>query len=180
MMQKVAIGGIAVLLLAMGWVNTKWLDQPIDIFPITVSREATDLKSANSDQQVPGSPQGGEQIGETFLRPLFYPSRRPFEPAPAPVEVLAVEEVIEPAPVDAPSIPSLPTMRLVGISLAGSQRRALLGVADGTAVRWYSPGDNVEGWVLSAINQDTVILASGSDNFQLALYPNFSRGRSLP
>jgi hypothetical protein len=180
MIRKAALGLIAFLLLIMGWVNINWMEEPVDISPLVVKKDVTGDRNTLSRQENPGLPETREEISETFRRPLFYPSRRPFEPAPPPVEVQSAEEVMEPLPVVEPVAPTLPALRLAGISLSGSQRRALLGAADGTVVRWYSAGDNIEGWVLSAINKETVTLASGNDNFRLSLYPDSHSGNGLP
>lgn len=173
--------GFVVTLLAMGWLNLRWLEQPLDLSAIASDKPATvaDLDAGPvPDGTVPGLRSG---TAEALLRPLFHADRRPFTPPPVaaaapPADAeMPPELVAEPEPAAVPLPP--PEVRLAGVSLSGAARRALLGAADGAEMRWYVLGETVGGWVVAAISKEAVTLASGERSVLLPLYPSSTPGQ---
>jgi hypothetical protein len=172
MNRLLALAAIAITLLAMGWLNFHWSRTPLDLSPIVVER-VLQPASAGQASDIVASRSERYEITETLLRPLFHSNRRPFEPAPAPVVDLAVDEEA-PLPVAEQEIPiptNRPELRLAGISVSGNRKRALLGLASSPEIRWYSQGENVDGWVVASITHETVTLESGGQSFVMPLYP---------
>jgi len=177
-----ALAGIVAALLAMGWLNLRWLDRPLNLSPIVSERPAPATGLDGAPQEPAGSvPELRAGMTEALLRPLFHANRRPFTPppveaaAPPPeVEVPPLEALAEPEQLPAPQ--ARPELRLAGVSLSGTARRALLGSSGGSEMRWYSQGDSVDGWVVASITNGAVILASGEQSFTVALYPSSAPG----
>ena len=82
------------------------------------------------------------------LRPLFFASRRPFEPT-APVEEGA-------APVAEPAL----AVELVGTLVTGEGRAALLQPA-GENASWRREGDKIAGWRIGTIEPERITLRQG-------------------
>lgn len=184
MKRLVALAAMAALLAAMGWLNLRWLEKPVSLSPIVSpnASPALDLDApAEADGSGPGKP---HEITETLLRPLFHANRRPFvPPAVAVAAAPVVDEEANPSPqaeVDETPPETRPDLRLAGVSISGGNRRALLGPAEGTEVRWYTQGDDLGGWIVASITSQTVTLASGDRSFTVPLYPSSGAGSGEP
>lgn len=109
----------------------------------------------------PLDPSNFQQIAS---RPLFFEGRRVPRPHVEPVSSPAEREpVSEPSPGV-----SIDRLRLSGIHIASSQRRALVLVGD--AGEWRSEGDVVEGWKIVSIEPAQVRLLNGGQSATLTLY----------
>lgn len=101
-------------------------------------------------------------------RPLFEAARRPIEedaaPEPAP-EVEAEEVEAPPAPTKMPA----PDVRLLGVLTGGARSSALLSLA-GDDPQWLATGAQVEGWALTDIAADHVILTENERELRVELY----------
>ena len=84
-------------------------------------------------------------------RPLFSPSRRP--PVVAQPATSALEE----------------RYRLLGLVIAGSARRALIGEVAGARRFEIGEGDAIDGWVARRIEPDAVLFASPAGEATLTL-----------
>ena len=93
---------------------------------------------------------------EIALRPLFYESRRPYEPPAADAAV--AEEAPEAA---------------VAVELAGTlvteQGRAALLQPEGQSASWQREGDQIAGWRVGQIERDRVTLQQGDEILTLEL-----------
>jgi hypothetical protein len=173
MNRLLALAAIAITLPVLGWLNHHWSKTPLDLSPIVVE-SVLQPDSAGQASDAAASSSERYEITETLLRPLFHSNRRPFEPAPALVVDPAFDEEALPpvAEEEMPMPTSKPELRLAGISLSGSRKRALLGLAGSPQIRWYSQGENVDGWVVAAITHETVTLESGGQSLTVRLYPS--------
>ena len=175
MRRRLALTGMAAIIGATGWLNHRWMVRPVDVSPIVSQTGAPALSLEKSPVK-----QGGSapelQVSETLLRPLFHVGRRPFVPPPPPeVTASVVEEEQMPPPVEVPPVVQ-PDLRLAGVSNAGGTKRVLLGLAESSDVRWYAEGDNLEGWIVASITNQTVTMARDEVTFVVSLYPT-SDGR---
>lgn len=84
-----------------------------------------------------------------LARPLFAPSRRPPPDAPAP----QVDAVPEAAPFE---------IELVGVAIAGDERRALVRQPGLPVGVWVETGAAIGGWTVEAIEPDHVLFRSGT------------------
>jgi hypothetical protein len=91
-----------------------------------------------------------EQFAAMVARPLFLPGRRPIG-----------------GPAGQGPDP-LPQMRLVGIVLSGKVRLALVQSGD-AAVRRLAEGQNLDGWIVAAIEPARVVLRRDQIEHALAL-----------
>jgi hypothetical protein len=97
---------------------------------------------------------------EIVRRPVFNASRRPFV-VPEPT----VRETAAPAPLPPPD------MRLIGVAIDGSKKRALLRNGKQPNGHWVQEGESIEGWQVRSVRSDAVIVASGQQAHELRLYP---------
>lgn len=112
-----------------------------------------------------GNPLAGVRLAEladTVGRPLFEPSRRPFErsrPAPAAA----------PVPIAKPAAPpEEPRFKLLGVIMDGSRSLALLATGDGRSQR-LEVGDAVDGWQVDSIKLSEVVLSRSGRKLRLSL-----------
>jgi hypothetical protein len=98
-------------------------------------------------------PQNGlldAEIVDTYARPLFSPSRRPFVARVIqPVENQDVEIVEE---VQSPRTQR--NFRLLGVNLYGGTTTILVRNQETEEVRWLKKGEEFEGWILSSADQN--------------------------
>lgn len=94
-------------------------------------------------------------------RPLFAPTRRPVIPEPEPIAE-APKEV-------APPPPSAPDVTLTGIVGSDGAKRALLSIDEDPA-EWFTLGDSINGWTISAMGSDWVLLSNGGQNLRVELF----------
>jgi hypothetical protein len=99
----------------------------------------------------PAPPRAPDEAAQGLIaaRPLFFESRRPYVPPPAPVEQAVAE----------PGRPALP-LELAGTYLTDADQAALL-LVSGQAPRWLRKGQLIDGWRIEAIDQDRVQLRKG-------------------
>jgi hypothetical protein len=93
---------------------------------------------------------------EIALRPLFFESRRPFEPT------VAAEE--GEAPIAEPAL----AVELVGTLVTDQDRAALLQPA-GQSASWRREGDKIAGWRIGTIERERVTLRQGDKTETLEL-----------
>jgi hypothetical protein len=103
-----------------------------------------------------------EQNDPVLQRPIFFASRRPFEPPPA--EVAATP----PAPPKPP--PADPSFVVDGILLSGSSRRAHLRQPHELDGRWHEAGQVIDGWRIVAIDATGIVLEQEDKSFPMYLY----------
>ncbi|RLJ60742.1 hypothetical protein BCF46_0947 [Litoreibacter meonggei] len=102
-------------------------------------------------------------------RPLFAQSRRPHEQAPAAIEEIPEEIVVEtPAPVEMLVLPE-PNILLLGVLTGGVRNSALISV-DGSPPAWQREGSDIQGWQLNAIDADAIHLSAHERSLRIDLY----------
>ncbi|WP_334503287.1 hypothetical protein [Bradyrhizobium sp. AZCC 1678] len=106
----------------------------------------------------------------TLMRPIFFASRKPFEPPP--------QRATPPAPTARPP-PIEPTLVVGGIVLTAKARRAYLrrpAEADG---RWHETGQVIDGWTVAEIDRTGIVLEQADRRFSIQLYPTDLRAFRL-
>lgn len=151
--------GALVVVLALVIVNWHVSNSVVDISPLEVaSRSTIDPTPAHSNSLPRREPSPQVDTAETLKRPLFTPTRRPFDPAknlaPAPTPPDAPPK-IQPAPT-APA-PAL-QVKLVGFAASPQRgKRALVRAANEKVGTWLSIGDQVAGWRLRELSADRAV-----------------------
>jgi hypothetical protein len=95
---------------------------------------------------------------EMVRRPLFTASRSPFVPTQS-----------------TPNLAGPPDIRLTGVAIDASKKRALLRSSQQPQGRWVEQGQSIDGWQLQSVRDDAVIITSGQQMHELRLYPAQSR-----
>ncbi|MBY3328887.1 hypothetical protein HFO02_36020 [Rhizobium laguerreae] len=98
---------------------------------------------------------------EAITRPLFWPSRRPFEPA------VILEGAQTP-----PALPPTMDQVLIGVFIDGSQRRALLRRPNDAEGIWLNEGDTIDGWRIADVTPEHATLEAAEVVVILKLYPD--------
>ncbi len=144
--------------------------RPVDISP--------DYSGAKVEQGTGASAQTTEsnfdanfELTETLARPLFSPTRRKFVP-----QQVVVEEVLEPAPAELPEPPAPVAVLRPEINLQGTRR---IGVAFSALVqdtadspsKWVTVGEILHDWTVAKIDENSIVLSSGSETVTYLLYP---------
>ena len=96
-------------------------------------------------------------------RPLFAPDRRPFTPviiAPAPPSS-------EPEPEPIPELP--PELVLMG-TMGTAQNPIALIEHDGASAEWAAVGTDFEGWALTDIGPDWIVISDGTTDLRLDMF----------
>jgi len=106
-----------------------------------------------------------EDREEVLARPLFRPDRRPWQPRLA--DASSVNPPLTSAPLDTTLPP--PDIRLLGIIRAGVTARALIRSGATPTGKWYVRGDQVEGWRLSDVAKDRIVIEARGQRQELAL-----------
>lgn len=143
----------------------------IDTSPIQVASTSTnDRVAVPSTDMRPAKPLAENNNTETLKRPLFTPTRRPFDPAkniaPDATPAAAPEKAIEP-----PTAPPAPLqVKLVGYTASPQRgKRALVRTPNERAGTWISIGDQVDGWRLRELSADRATFEFGSQRQVLQL-----------
>ena len=113
-----------------------------------------------------------DRLSATRDRPLFSPSRRPAVlPQPPPPAGPRIEHAPRPSPVQSPSV------ALFGIVVGAQGPRAFIGMGPTDPIVGVRPGDDVHGWMVTAITQRSLVLSRAdlSATFMLFSPENASR-----
>ena len=159
----IAVAGLLCLngaLIAFGW--TAVSEAPLSVDPIA-GREWTlpDLATPPSATRHAGAPEPNDPV---LARPIFSPSRKPFE---AP---LAQAAITPPAPP-----PPDPTFVVDGIMLTGDARKAHLRQLQETDGRWYETGQVIDGWMIAEIDAGGIVVEQAEWKLAIRLYSSDSR-----
>lgn len=103
----------------------------------------------------------------TLIRPIFFASRKPFEPPPA-------QAATPPAPA-ARLPPSDPALVVDGIVLTRKARRAYLRRPAEAEGRWQEAGQVIDGWTVAEIDRAGIVLEQSGRRFPIQLYPKDPR-----
>ena len=114
----------------------------------------------------------------TFSRPVFAPTRRPFVATVVNVQQVQTEQIAVQPPSPSQTLTDSSLFQLKGILLSASRTAALIVTPENTDGKWYSDADDVMGWKIGKINANSVeLIANGQsrtiqqyvDNSQLPL-----------
>jgi hypothetical protein len=109
---------------------------------------------------------------ESFARPIFSPTRRPFvPPPPEPVPEVETEPALMPVP-EAAAPPDVTQILLKGVRLINEKQQALILSAVSPVAQWLSVGDEIAGFQLVEISDDQIILEAGQQKIEVKLYAN--------
>jgi hypothetical protein len=103
-----------------------------------------------------------EQDDPVLARPIFFASRKPFEPPP-------VSEATMPPPPPKPPPPD-PVFVVDGIILTGGLRKAHIRQPHEVDGQWYEMGRIIDGWAIVQIDQTGVVLSQEGQIFAMHLY----------
>ena len=121
------------------------------------------------DQVARFEPKPRAAFAQITGRPIFSKTRRPFEP-PEPVSVTIAGTQASAAPALPSSPKSEPSVTLSAVTIAGTNRRALVVSKEQPEGEWLEVGDVIEGWSISAIAAETLLLTSGGQSLTMRLY----------
>lgn len=115
----------------------------------------TDRKDARKDQEkaldLPINGVLDLEIVDTYARPLFSDTRRPFVARPIePVENPEAE--VPPEQAQAHELPR--NLRLLGVNMFGGSLTVLVRNQETEETRWLKTGEEFAGWILSGANAD--------------------------
>lgn len=102
-------------------------------------------------------------------RPMFFASRRPFEPPRPP----------PPAPPAAAAIP-VPKVIVDGVVIGGEIRKAHLRRQNEAEGQWNELGQTVEGWRVAEIDENGIVLERDGRRAAIGLYPDNLRSAVTP
>ncbi len=145
--------------------------------PSAIARPVARWQPELSENVVLDDPAGPLHNKEdTFSRPVFSPTRRPFVAPVVSTQQVQPEQVVVQAPPQTLTDSSL--FQLKGILLSDSRTAALIVTPENADGKWYSNTDSVMGWKIGKINANSVeLIANGQsrtiqqyvDNSQLPL-----------
>jgi hypothetical protein len=163
-----AIIGIGVLLcldaalIAFGWTAASEVSLSVD--PIAEgSWTSPDLDTLPSSM---GHARAPEQNDPVLARPIFFPSRKPFEPPPP--------QAVTPPPAAPKTRPPDPGFVVDGIMLTGGAGKAHLRQPREIDGRWHETGQVIEGWTIVQIDAGGIVLEQADWRVAIRLYSSDS------
>jgi hypothetical protein len=160
------LAGAAALLVLVA-ANALMAEVPLDSSPILTVASGPETVIRAGDVEI-GSRDFA--INQTRNRPLFAPSRRIYvEPPPPPKQEqpAPVQSVEKPQP---PPPPPAPQIRLFGVQMTPSGRKALLVHGNSSEPEWLEEGSEVGGWRISAVTPDGIEIGLGEQSVQVDLH----------
>jgi hypothetical protein len=139
---------------ALGFVN--WRVMELEPMPPLAeaggARAESPAAPVSSPQPVDHDPLSA--FDEMVRRPVFTASRSPFAPTQS-----------------TPDLAGPPDIRLTGVAIDASKKRALLRSPQQPQGRWVEQGQSIDGWELQSVRDDAVVITSGQQIHELRLYP---------
>jgi hypothetical protein len=161
----------AAVVAGLGYANWVVVSEPIDagpLMPNTAQSAATGIPLApvNTPKQVALA-----DLSETLTRPLFYPMRHPLSKTDNSLAITAAAvQVVDPAKPDVSSAPNA-DLRLVGILRNDeSVESVLIQSGTGSPARWQTVGGEIDGWRVTGISADYVVVESSGTKVVLKLH----------
>ena len=163
-------GLLAGLVAALGLLNWKLAGMPVDISPLAVEATADDpAKPAAGETPADAPRRSLAELSETVSRPLVHPTRRPVVVRPAAPAEPDAARAPEPPPEPAATPPS--RLSLVGVmGTGGKRRRALIRPEGQPYGTWVDAGGEIDGWRLSAIEDNRVLIEKAGGKEELRLH----------
>lgn len=149
-------------LIALGWIAAS--EAPLGVDPIAERSWASpDLDTPPS---ATGHARAPEQYDPVLARPIFFPSRKPFEPPPA--------QAATPPPAAPKPPPPDPGFVVDGIMLTSGARKAHLRQPQEIDGRWHETGQVIDGWTIMEIDAAGIVLEQADRRFAIRLYSSDS------
>lgn len=156
---------LTLLLAALGYLNFVRYETPIDVAPLSPRAPV----NAGGSGALLASPENDQALDanqltqvQSLARPVFNRSRRPFKPAAKP-KASAKPDV-------AKANVKRPDFVILGISITGSQRSALMLERGSGTPEWLTVGAELEGFKLVAIEPEIVQVTKAGKSFKFDLY----------
>lgn len=166
--RLIQYGFLIWLIAALGLLNWKLAEMQVDISPLQDDvTAAVTPKTSETEMPVDPARQSLAELSETVSRPLFHPTRRPVVVRNAgPTDA---SEATGQSPVPAPV--QLSRLSLVGLmGTDGKNRRALLRAEGRPFGIWIDEGNEIDGWRLSAIEDNRVLIEKDGGQEELLLH----------
>jgi hypothetical protein len=164
--KRVPIVGIAVLLctdaalVGLGWLAAS--EAPLSADPITASNWT--LPELDTPPTATEGTPAAEQDDPVLARPIFFASRKPFEPPP-------VSDTKPPAPKPPPPDP---VFVVDGIMLTSGTSKAHLRQPQEADGQWYKIGQVIDDWTIVQIDAAGIVLEQADRRFAMGLYSSDS------
>ena len=162
----IGIGALLCLdaaLIAFGWTATSEVSLSVD--PIAEgSWPPPDLDTLPAST---GHARAPEQNDPVLARPIFFPSRKPFEPPPL--------QAVTPPPAAPKKRPPDPVFVVDGVMLTGGASKAHLRQPREVDGRWYKTGQVIDGWTIVQIDSAGIALEQAEWRVAIRLYSTDSR-----
>lgn len=167
---RILTAAVVAALLGLNWYAAV---RTIDVAPIAPAATSTVAPPSGGplEPSISGAADAvtsNDDTGNAFLaRPLFSPSRRPSndQHADAQAETPENTEIVSGTPSGEPS-----GLRLIGVMQIGrDDRRALIRASNAPNGLWLALGGEVDGWRVSTIEPETVVVAKSGGTEQLIL-----------
>jgi hypothetical protein len=163
----VAVTGLA----SLNWHAT---NSVVDVTPLSVASPRGDERAAAPANNSP-TPKSAAQLDytETLKRPLFTPTRRPFDPAknkpPEPILVKTPDKLPDSPAATPPAL----QVKMVGYTASPQRgKRALVRTVNDKVGTWISIGDQVDGWRLRELSADRATFELGGQRQVLLFEAN--------
>jgi hypothetical protein len=144
--EKLAVAAQVVLVASLAYLTWSLAGSEVDISPISPRSTAKQTTVHVEEIKLVGPLDGKpvESFSETVLRPLFNRDRKPIVRQEAPRTEVADAAV---------------DVRLIGIVRGKGERgRALIRFSNDPLGKWIAEGDEVNGWTLRAVKEDSVVV----------------------
>ncbi|NJO36216.1 MAG: hypothetical protein HC869_27375 [Rhodospirillales bacterium] len=127
------------------------------------------------EETSPGTSAAENEFDESFARPLFSATRKPFVPIAVAMEPPQPEPPPE-MPVAEPATGFDPSQFILkGIWADGEKRRALIATPDNPDGEWSGIGSELSGWIVKEIGLNAIIVSSGEKRVTLQQYVDNSK-----
>jgi hypothetical protein len=156
----------AALFAVIGLITLNWhvANSGVDISPLSIASPRGDERASAPANSTP-TPKSAAQSDytETLKRPLFTPTRRPFDPVKSKVPELTSAIVPDISPPALTASPPTLQVKLVGYTASPQRgKRALVRTSNDKVGTWISIGDQVDGWRLRELSADRATFELGS------------------
>ena len=139
-----------------------------------------DMESEHSDQPQWRAPKieagpllrlpPAEAFVQTLTRPIFWKSRRPYEAPQNDVRKDAIKENPSIVAASRAHAAANPDITLSGLYRADGRKKALLASRSSPESKWLEAGEQIDGWTLSSIDDESVSLQNNDQTLRVPLY----------
>ncbi len=166
-------GAVTASIAGLVLANLGIADHPVNTSPITAQQSRD---SMFSDADTGGHTEQAADLSEpsfveTFSRPLFAKDRRRWEPPPPSKP--PPKRVVQP---EKPAVRQIdrPDFNLIGVSISSGAAKALVRRNSELDPVWVLEGEAVGGWIVSAIDSQSISVRQKDQTVSINLYPDVS------